>query len=333
MTTHTPLTAPAAALKGIHRMTLKIIRSEDPIRVDRLNLVLYAAPGLGKTSIAFTADAPLLLDFDNGSHRAANRKDSVRVSEWTDVSGITADDLAPFRTIVVDTAGRALDCITADIIKTDPKGHKNGALTLPGYGTLKTRFITFMKLMNSFGKDVVLIAHMDEQRDGDEKIERLDVQGGSKNEIYKAADAMGRLTIQGGQRRLLFSPTDAAFGKNPGQLDPLDVPHFTSPDFDGFLGRVIQTTKDRLNTLSEVQKEAAAEQEWFRKTLPGVTDAEGVNGLLGRAKAAGKATSGLLVARAKEIGLTFDVTKGEYVSPKAPSPSEHTPQAAVAGLG
>src|SRR6185312_2772849 len=149
---------------------------------------------------------------------------TVLVTAWGDVSSITAEDLAPFKTVIVDTAGRALDSITADIIRTDPKGHKNGALTLPGYGVLKTRFTTFLKLLNSFGKDVVLIAHMDEQRNGDDIIERLDVQGGSKGEIYKAADAMGRLVISNGKRQLRFSPTDAAFGKNPGQLEPLDVP-------------------------------------------------------------------------------------------------------------
>jgi hypothetical protein len=175
---------------------LKITKASDPITVERLNMVVYGPPGLGKTSLAFTADKPLLLDFDNGSHRAANRKDVVQVGSWQDVAGITAEDLAPFNTVIVDTAGRALDAITADIIRTDPKGHKNGALTLPGYGVLKTRFTTFLRLLNSFGKDVVLIAHMDEQRNGDDLIERLDVQGGSKGEIYKAADAMGRLSMR-----------------------------------------------------------------------------------------------------------------------------------------
>ncbi len=308
-------------------MALRITKASEPITVERLNMVIYAAPGLGKTSLAFTADAPLLLDFDKGSHRAANRKDVVLVSDWSDVSGITAEDLAPFKTIIIDTAGRALDAITTDIIRTDPKGHKNGALTLPGYGVLKTRFGTFLKLMNSFGKDVVLIAHMDEQRNGDEIIERLDVQGGSKGEIYKAADAMGRLAIVNGQRRLLFSPTDAAFGKNPGQLEPLDVPRPDQPEFGTFLATVIQRTKDRLNVLSAEQKAAAEEQEWFREILPTVEDVDGINALLHRAKEGGKVTSTMLVDRAKALGLTFDKAASAYADP-APRAEESLGDAA-----
>jgi hypothetical protein len=190
-------------------MALKITRAADPIKVERLNMVIYGPPGIAKTSLAFTADNPLLLDFDNGSHRAANRKDVVRVEDWSDVAAMTAEDLAPFNTVIVDTAGRALDTLTVDIIRQNPKHGRGGALTLQGYGELKSRFGSFLKLLNSFGKDVVLIAHMDEQRNGDDVVERLDVQGGSKGEIYKSADAMGRLTITNGQRRLMFRTSRA----------------------------------------------------------------------------------------------------------------------------
>lgn len=297
-------------------MALKITRAADPITVERLNVVIYGPPGIGKSSIGFTAADPLLLDFDNGSHRAANRRDVVRVGNWSDVTNITAEDLVPYKTIVIDTAGRALDAMTADIIKTDPKGHKNGALTLPGYGTLKTRFSGFLKLMNSFGKDVVLIAHMDEQRNGDDVIERLDVQGGSKGEIYKAADAMGRIVLENKQRWLRFSPTDAAFGKNPGQLEPLAIPHPDAPEFRTFLADAIQQTKDRLNALTEDQREAMEEQNWFRETLPRLEEPDEINGLLERAKASGEVCKKLLFDRAVQLGLVYDKTEKAFVLPE-----------------
>ncbi|MFC4727113.1 ATP-binding protein [Coralloluteibacterium thermophilus] len=292
-------------------MPLRITRSSDPITVERLNLCIYAPPGLGKTTMAFTAEAPLLLDFDQGAHRAANRKDTVRVTSWNDVAGITEADLADYKTVIVDTAGRALDVLSADIIRGNPKHGRGGALTLQGYGELKARFVAFLKLLNGFGKDVVLIAHMDEQRNGDDIIERLDVQGGSKGEIYKAADAMGRLFVKGGQRQLDFSPRDGSFGKNPGQLDVLDVPH---PSRDPhFLAGVIQQIKDRLNALTEEQREAQERLEKWRAALNDVEDLDGINAILSDAKDAPKAHKALLHERATKLGLSFDAKAGEYV--------------------
>lgn len=295
-------------------MALKITKASDPITVDRLNVCIYAPPGIGKTSLAFTADSPLLLDFDGGSHRAANRRDTVQIGEWSDVSSITAEDLEPYNTVIVDTAGRALDVLTADIIRANPKHGRGGALTLQGYGELKSRFTAFLKLLNSFGKDVILIAHMDEQRSGDEIIERLDMQGGSKNEVYKAADAMGRISIVNGQRWLNFSPTDAAFGKNPGQLDPIKIPGVDRPEFSVFLSGLINVIKVRLNALSDEQREAVEKLTAWRTVLAGVSDADGVNNLIADAKADGKAVAALLHARATELGLVGDKSKGIYVA-------------------
>lgn len=295
-------------------MALRIIRSSDPIKVNRLNICIYAAPGLGKTSISFTADKPLLLDFDRGAHRAANRKEIVQVERWDDVASITADDLADFNTVIVDTAGRALDVLTADIIRRNPKAGRGGALTLQGYGTLKAEFVAWLKHLNSLGKDVVLIAHMDEQRNGDEIIERLDVQGGSKGEIYKVADAMGRLSIREGRRILNFSPTDAAFGKNPGQLEPLEVPH---PDREPeFLAAVIQQIKDRLNAMTEEQREAQALLDKWREKLADVEDADGINELVASASDAPKAVKILIHDRATTLGLVPDKKAGGYAAAK-----------------
>ena len=293
-------------------MSLKIVRASDPITVERINLCLYAPPGVGKTSMAFTADAPLLLDFDQGAHRAANRKDSVRVTAWGDVADLTAEDLEPYRTVIVDTAGRALDTLTADIIRRNPKAGRGGALTLQGYGTLKAEFVAWLKALNAIGKDVLLIAHMDEQRNGDDIIERLDVQGGSKGEIYKAADAMGRIAIRESKRVLLFSPTDAAFGKNPGQLEPMEVPH---PDKDpDFLAGVVKKIKDRLNAMTAEQSKAHAELEKWRETIHALETADDFNGQAGAIKTAPKAAQALFAHAAKDKGLVADAKAKKYVS-------------------
>lgn len=292
-------------------MSIKITKAADPITVERINVCIYGQPGAGKTSLAFTADTPLLLDFDQGAHRAANRKDTVRVLAWGDVANMTAGDLDGYATVVIDTAGRALDSLTADIIRRNPKAGRGGALTLQGYGTLKAEFVAWLKLLNGFGKDVVLIAHMDEQRNGDEIIERLDVQGGSKAEIYKAADAMGRVFVKGNTRQLDFSPREGSFGKNPGQLDVLDIPH---PDRDpAFLAGVIQSIKDRLNALTEEQREAQIELAKWQETIADLAAVEDFNGVLDKIKNAPEAAKRLFNKAATDRGYAFDKKAGGYI--------------------
>lgn len=192
---------------------------------------------------------------------------------------------------------------------------RGGALTLQGYGALKAEFIAWLKLINSFGKDVILIAHMDEQRNGDDVLERLDVQGGSKNEIYKAADAMGRIFIRGNKRELDFTPRENSFGKNPGQLDVLAIP--TPGENATFMTGVIASIKEKLNALTDAQLQARKVIDWWSEKIPTLDDLDSFNDLLGDIKEAPKVCQALFGKAAKKRGFTYDKAAGAYVEPKA----------------
>lgn len=248
-------------------MGLKIVKATEPMLISNIVLTVYAQPGLGKSTLGFTADKPLLLDFDKGAYRAARRGDAVPVGSWTDVQGMTADDLKDYNTVIVDTAGRALDALAADIIAGNPKaGRGDGSLTLQGFGTLKSRFAQWQGFLRSLGKDLVLICHMDEQQNGDEKLERIDAQGASKNEIYKSSDAMCRIRIDVRDGRFLdFNPRSGGFGKNPAQLPLIPFPH---PDQNPhFLADVIQQIKDSINKITAAQAQAVCESGQWREAI------------------------------------------------------------------
>ena len=109
---------------------------------------------------------------------------------------------------------------------------------------------------------------------------------------------------------LNFSPTDAAFGKNPGQLEPLEVVH---PDRDPeFLAKVVQSIKDRLNALTADQAEAQKVLEGWRTRIAGMGSADDFNGALAEVKAAPKAAQAMFADAAKVNGLVWDKAAGKY---------------------
>ena len=254
-------------------MALNIRKASEPMEVKQIISVVYGLPGVGKTSLAFTADNPLLLDFDGGAYRAAQRTgDVVSVSRWREVSSISPADIAEYDTVIVDTAGRALDHIIADLRVTDPGLFMgNGTLKLNGYGTLKAVFTHWLTSLKTIGKDVILIAHADEMsNDGGQVMTRIDMAGSSKNEVYKVADAMCRVSIGDDQRRhVSFSPTDTALGKDPGQLGTLEVPELHS--IAGFWGDVTSRIKTQLNASTDELRAEAERLQGLEKSL---TDAD-----------------------------------------------------------
>lgn len=310
-------------------MSLKIVRAYEPLLVEQIVVALYGGPGMRKTTVAFTADDPISIDFDLGAHRAPNRKDAVRPTSWKEAAAMTASDFAGYKTAIVDTAGRALDLLAAQLIAEDPKNSTPaGALSLQGYGALKAVFTTWLNRLRSYGLDVVLIAHASEERKGDEIIERLDVQGGSRGEIHKSADAMGRLFVSNGENWLDFSPTNAAFGKNPGNMKPLV---FSNPDKDPrFLANVIAEIKRVLNAQSEATR---AMRDKIEKALEEFRKLEGAEAFTAAAedlvkKNAEHPIKAALITVAGEKGLVYSRTEKKFIvpaaAPAAPSSSAPT---------
>lgn len=224
---------------------MKIVEPWERPPVDQIVMLIYGLPATGKTTAAYSASKPVLIDFDHGADRAKNISKSVWVDSWRDVSGITAAELQPYDTVVVDTLGAAQEALTHDIIARNNKHGRDGGLTLQGFGALKSRFTNWLAHLKSMGKDVVLIAHTEEDRRNEVDVNRITMTGGSKEYVLRSADAIGRLTLSDGRRVLNFEPTEISIGKNPGRLPTIEVPHEDA--IGSFLGDIIQQIKDRIN--------------------------------------------------------------------------------------
>lgn len=310
-------------------MPLHILRASEPVVINNVIVALYGDPGAGKTSLAFTAHDPLLLDFDQGAHRSGFRRDSVPCDTWAKVEGMTEKDLEPYRTIIVDTVGRALDAMAVSIIAGNPKRNAGGGqLDLKGFGMLKGQFAAWLRTITSFGKDVILIAHGVESKKGDDKILRPDMQGSSYGEVMKRADGVAYLCMRDRVRVLSWDPTEGAIGKNPAALDEMTVPNLANAP--AFMGECLDSIKSRIGQISA---EGIAIRELVEKWRAEIDKAStpeeatalvaDVNAIEGAAKVQVKH---LLGSRAKALGYTWN---GSAFVPREAKPADAPPAPAA----
>lgn len=250
-------------------MALNIVTSMQPLNIENIITFIYGDPGIWKTSLAFTAKNPILFDFDKGAYRASNRKDTVQIGKWQEVATFTAQDLVNYDTIIIDTAGRALDMII-DSLKTDSRNTtRGGQLSMQGYGKLGGIFTDWLKMLRGMGKDIVLLAHASEDKDGDNVIKRPDMVGGSKKEAYKIADMMAYMTTQQSQngdiKVLNFMPSSTYLAKDSGRIGNVQI--VPMQDAPNQLANIIQATKDHINSLSAEAIKAQKQLDDLRNDL------------------------------------------------------------------
>lgn len=66
---------------------MPIIKKDDVTPERPVIIVLYGQPGSGKTSVATTAEVPLLVDTDRGYDRSVQRVDTLVANRWEDILG------------------------------------------------------------------------------------------------------------------------------------------------------------------------------------------------------------------------------------------------------
>jgi hypothetical protein len=158
---------------------------------------------------------------------------------------------------------------------------------------------------------------MQEEKQGDDLIERIDAQGASKNEIYKSSDAMCRIQIgQRGERFLNFDPREGGFGKNPAMLPRLPFPN--PKDNPVFLASVIAQIKSTINHMTAVQAETVKETEEWAEAMKECDTVGSFNAnILPLMKERSKEFKAFAAAEAKKRGYHADKATGVYVDPKA----------------
>ena len=186
----------------------------------RFRILLYGVPGIAKSTTALSAPNPLMVDTDFGWDRvpALCRKGGyIQPQNYNELlADLTVENIKDYETIIFDTGGALLNLMKAWAIKKDPKnGQKDGTtLSMRGYGAIGQEFQRFMDYcFYTLGKNIVIVFHAKEEMDGDQKVFRLDVEGQTRNNVWKPMDLGGFMEAKGDQRTIGFSPTDRYFAK------------------------------------------------------------------------------------------------------------------------
>ena len=207
---------------------MSVFKNPSDIKVTHtIKALVYGEPGTGKSTVALSAPSPVLLDFDGGVQRVSGafQCPTLQVENWQQVTKALEEineNEVRCETIVIDTAGKMLDYMSAEIIRTNSRyGKADGSLSLQGYGVRKTMFINFLRQVAIMGKHVVFVAHEREDKDGDVWKVRPDIGGSSASDLIKELDLVGYMCMIGKERTIGWTPQEKYYAKNTCNLPPI----------------------------------------------------------------------------------------------------------------
>lgn len=292
-------------------MSIKIMRSTEA-KVTNMVVTIMGLAGLGKTSLGLTAKDVILFDFEDGVKRARKLDDAaiVQCNKWQDISTLTEVDLKDYSTIVIDTGGKMLQCLSEFIIESDfkNKNRATGNLSQQGFGALGVAFSSFIFKLKSYRKDIVILCHTLEKEIKEVLTIRLDVVGGSKEEIMRQSDLIGRISLVGKNRVLSFSQEEGGIAKNC-RLDDviINVNNHTE------LADIIVQARINFNAKSEAEIKREDEIKAGLDYVDGCIDATSCNDALEIFKKSDITIKKSLMDKAKSLNLVFDKETKQFV--------------------
>ncbi len=300
---------------------MAFIKKTDVMPERPVIMVIYGTAGCGKTSLATSADTPLLIDTDRGYDRAVDRIDTITAQKWEDIyntevlgdvknKGIIDD----YNTVVIDTAKACLDDFLAAYVIN--QNYKLATNSLKRFGEMADKFKEFVNILRSHGKDLIFICHDKETSEGDVIRHSPDCTGQSKDLLVRIADEVGYVHKENGKRVIDFEPTDTRLGKNVAGLEKTEIPEFGTPEFNGFCGKIIRNVKDAILNHGEAQQKALKALEEAQTLLAECDTPEKANSLMGTAKQLAKihqkAFMLTMISTLKERGIVFDKEANKF---------------------
>jgi len=236
----------------------------------KIRMLLAGFPGIGKTTLALSSPKPLLIDCDRGIDRvsAKNRKDYTQPLSYEELLSDLKSDLSDYETLVFDTGGKLLDLMKGYVIKQDSKNaKKDGTLSLQGYGAVGREFQRLMDFAYyELNKNVVIIFHAKEDKDGEATKLRILVEGSTKDNVWQPMDIGGFMEVYNGKRTIGFDNCERYFAKGThGVKGIMNIPDLDDESIaNDFLTKLFEKVND------DIQKEQEyynSQKEEYQKVM------------------------------------------------------------------
>lgn len=316
----------------------------------KIRILIAGFPGIGKTTLALSAPKPLYIDVDLSAERI-NREIlnlAAGVTQPRDYKELRQDlgmdcsemelvavrnSLSEYQSIVVDTGGKLLTIMGQYGRSIEPKyGQRDGSLSLKGYGWLGKEFQRFLDhIIYQLDKNIIIVFHAVEEKDGDDTKLRIKAEGSSKNSVWEVMDLGGFVEMRGNQRTIGFSNCERYFAKGTRGIHGIyTIPELTPTTPNNFLTNLFA----KYNAVSAKEsEEAAADKDAYEKAMvegtaliASIVDADSANAAVPKYRAIKHALTSdkelgvLWNKRIKECALFFDKVLKQYT----PAPPEDT---------
>lgn len=230
----------------------------------KIRMIIAGFPGIGKTTLGLSAPKPLLIDVDRGIDRvqAKNRKDFTQPITYEELLQDLKSDLSSYETLVFDTGGKLLDLMKPYVIKQDSKnGQKDGTtLSIKGYGAVGKEFQRLMDYAYyNLNKNVVVLFHAKEDKDGEATKLRILVEGSTKDNVWQPMDLGGFMEMYNGKRTIGFDNCERYYAKGThGVKGVIELPDLDNPNIpNDFLTKLFERVNESIReeaTYFEEQK-------------------------------------------------------------------------------